>query len=568
MTDLRQAALDWIAGDVDHKTRDELQAILDSGDPGTLQAAMGATLEFGTAGIRGEVGPGSNRMNRAMVIRTTAGLVSFLDSLPDSDANAPVVVGFDARPSSRTLAEDTAGVLAAAGRRVLYFPEVTPTPLVAFAGNKSGAIASVVVTASHNPPADNGYKVYATNGAQIVPPWDTGISAAISGVGPANQIPRVERVFAGGSPLVSEVGPSVLDRYWEEVDSARPEPQKSTLKIVYTPMHGVGGAVLTSVFARAGHEGLMSVPEQAEPDGAFPTVSFPNPEEEGALDLALALAVDREADVVIANDPDADRLAAAVPLAGEWRLLSGNELGALLGDYVLRNWKSDDRAIVANSIVSSPILGRIAEQYGARFEVTLTGFKWIVNAVLALEADGEGTFAFGFEEALGYTVGRTVRDKDGISAALVFVDLVAGLSKEGKTVLDRLVDIWREVGLWVSAQHSIVRTGGEGRSAIQSAVNRLGDDPPESLGGFEVTAVEDYRTGGEGRPFWLGNQALIQMTLGDSGRILVRPSGTEPKLKVYVDLTTAVGSDPAASQHAAEGSARALAAQVGEWLGI
>lgn len=568
MTDLHQAALDWIEGDVDPSTRDELRTILASGDADVLQAAMGATLEFGTAGIRGEVGPGSNRMNRAIVIRTTAGLVAFLDSLPDADPGAPVVLGFDARPSSRTLAEDTAGVLAAAGRRVLFFPEVTPTPLVAFAGKHHGAIASVVVTASHNPPADNGYKVYASNGAQIVPPWDTGISAAIRDVGPANQILRIEKAFAGRSHLVTEIDAAVLDRYWEEVDAARPEPHQSSLKIVYTPMHGVGGAVLNTVFERAGHTGLIPVPEQADPDGTFPTIRFPNPEEAGALDLALALATDRDADVVIANDPDADRLAAAVPLAGEWRLLSGNELGALLGDYVLRNWSSDQAPIVANSIVSSPILGRIADRYGARFEVSLTGFKWIVNAALALEADGEGAFAFGFEEALGYTVGRTVRDKDGISAALVFCDLVAGLSEEGKTVLDRLNEIWSQVGLWVSAQHSIVSSGVEGKKAIQSAVNRLGDNPPDSIGGLAVTAVEDYRTGGEGRPFWLGNQALIQLTLGDSGRILVRPSGTEPKLKVYVDLTTTAGDDPATTHTKALDSAQALAAEVGEWLEI
>jgi phosphomannomutase len=528
---------------------------------------MGATLQFGTAGIRGEVGPGTNRMNRAMVIRTTAGLVAYLSSVAD-DLVAPVVVGFDARPSSRAFAEDTAGVIAATGRPVLYFPEVAPTPLVAFAAKHHGAIAAVVVTASHNPPADNGYKVYATNGAQIIPPWDVGIADCVRGVGPASEVPRVKDVFGSASELVTQIGDSIVDAYWGEVNASRPSPCPSELKVVYTPIHGVGGKVLTEVFDRAGHKGLIPVPAQMDPDGRFPTVSFPNPEEEGALDLALELASKREADVVIANDPDADRFAAAVPGIGEWRLFSGNELGTLLGDYVLRKWNQESRPIVVNSIVSSPIMGKLASAYGARHEATLTGFKWIVNAGLALEEQGEGTFAFGYEEALGYTVGGTVRDKDGISAALIFCDLVAGLREEGDTVLDRLYEIWRRVGLWVSAQHSIVRAGQEGQDLILSAVDRLGTSPPEGIGQYEVTRLDDFRSGGESRPFWLGNQSLIQLTLGESGRLLVRPSGTEPKLKIYVDLMGPLGDDPVSSHRDALSTATSVAVEMGEWLGI
>ncbi len=566
MVGLISAAQDWISGDPDPGTRAELERLVESGNVETLERAMGESLTFGTAGIRGEVGPGSNRMNRAIVIKTTAGLGRHLIS--EGRGKRGVVVGFDARPSSRTFAEDAAGVLGAAGIRVTFFPEVTPTPVVAFAAKHLGAGAAVVVTASHNPPADNGYKVYGGNAAQIIPPEDVSIGQAISETGPANQIPRIEAVFDETSDLVSPINPGILDLYLQTVDRARPSPQSSNLRFVYTPLHGVGGETLQKVFIRAGHTGLVPVPEQAKPDGTFPTVAFPNPEDPDALDLALRLGTEIRADAVIANDPDADRLAAALPVDNGWRLLSGNEMGALLGDYVLRYWDADTTPIVASSIVSSPILGRIATNRGARHEVTLTGFKWIANAGLTLEAEGMGKFAFGYEEALGYTIGDTVRDKDGISAALVFADLLAEERAAGRTVLDRLVDIWNQTGLWVSAQHSIVREGVSGREAIQTAVARLGDAPPGAVLDLTVTEVTDYRFGSESRPSWLGEQDLIELALGDRGRILVRPSGTEPKLKVYVDLAGESGSDPQEAHGKLSDRAGELARAMGEWLQV
>ena len=322
---------------------------------------MGGSLTFGTAGIRGEVGPGSNRMNRAVVIRTSRGLADHLLTREGGPPSAPVVLGFDARPSSRGFAEDAAGVLAAAGIEVMFFPEVTPTPLVAFAAKLIGAPAAVVVTASHNPPADNGYKVYGSNAAQIIPPEDTEIASAIDRVGPASGVPRIE----GGVRWRLEPGELGLRRTYTSTTGAkspRPGPTLAprTATIVYTPLHGVGGKILNRLCAQANHSGLVTVPEQAAPDGKFPTVSFPNPEEPGALDLALSLAGELDARLVIANDPDADRLAAAVPIPGGWRLLSGNEIGVLLGDYVLRYWKYAERPIVVDSIVSSPMLGVIA----------------------------------------------------------------------------------------------------------------------------------------------------------------------------------------------------------------
>ena len=542
--------------------------MVEARDQAGLAAAMGEPLTFGTAGIRGEVGPGSGRMNRATVIRTTGGLAAHLVSKHNGPPEQPVALGFDARPDSRTFAEDTAGVLAAAGIAVRFFPGVTPTPLVAFAAKHLEAPAAVVITASHNPPADNGYKVYDGNAAQIIPPTDIEIAAAIAEVGSATDVPRIEDAFAGTSDLVTPMPDDIVDAYESELNAARPNPQTSDLEIVYTPLHGVGGDTLARVFASANHSGLIPVPEQIQPDGAFPTVAFPNPEEPGALDLALELAGEIDADLVLANDPDADRLASALPEAGEWRLLSGNELGALLGDYVLRYWRHAEPPIVVNSIVSSPMLGRIAGQRGAVHEVTLTGFKWIINAGLALEDRGAGRFAFGYEEALGYSIGQTVRDKDGIGAALVMADLAAEESGAGRTVLDRLHDLWDEVGLWVSAQHSIVRAGPEGQAALLAAVDRLGNGPPAEVQGIEVTGTTDYRVGHEGRPMWLGEQDLIELSFGDTGRVLVRPSGTEPKLKIYVDFSARVDSDHVAAHQRLLANAQAMARAVGEWLEV
>lgn len=439
---------------------------------------------------------------------------------------------------------------------------------MAFATSLLGAAAAVVVTASHNPPADNGYKVYASNGAQIVPPMDSDISRAIALSPPASEVPRLQDVFSGTSTLVTPAPTDVVEMYWRAVDSIRPEPSSSNIKVVYTPIHGVGGELLQAVFDRAGYTDLIEVPEQTRPDGTFPTVSFPNPEEPGTLDLAIDLGTEVAADLVMANDPDADRFAAVVPTADGWRPLSGNEIGVLLGDYVLRHWSGPETAIVINSIVSSPMLGDLAGTYGARHEVTLTGFKWIVNAGLALENSGKGRFAFGYEEALGFTVGSAVRDKDGISTALVFCDLFTGLRKRGLTVLDRLAELWAQVGVWSSAQHSLVRPGGDGQMAIQNAVAKLADDPPGAVADKQIVNVIDYRTGGEDRPLWLGNQALVELSLGMSGRILVRPSGTEPKLKIYVDLTEPITDEPHSQQRELERTALNLAGSLADQLQI
>jgi len=559
----------WIAADPDPAARAELQALLDAGDEAALADRMGGTLAFGTAGIRGVVEAGSNRMNRAVVIRTTRGLADYL--LATRPGSGPVVVGYDGRLSSRAFAADTVGVLAAAGFPVRYFPEVAPTPLVAYAARVLGATAAVVVTASHNPPRDNGYKAYDANAAQIIPPVDAGIAAAIDRVGPAIGVPRVEGALEGTSDLARPIEAAIAARYVEEVLALRPAVAADrSLRIVYTPMHGVGRLLAERVLRRAGFADLLVVAEQAEPDGRFPTVAFPNPEEPGALDLAQALAVRVGADLILANDPDADRLAVCLPRDGEWAALTGNQVGLLLADFLLEHAGPGPTPLVVNSIVSSPMLASIAAHYGARFEATLTGFKWIANAALDLAA-AEGTrFVFGYEEALGYTAGPVVRDKDGISAALLFAEMAAHCRAMQETVWDRLARLYRRHGLWVSTQRSVVRLGSRGAAEIAGAMELLRHRVPERLGDAVVAGSTDFRDGAEGRPRWLASTALVALDLGPAGRALVRPSGTEPKLKIYVDRRVALGAgdDLARAEAGAVAGAQAVAADLAAFLGL
>jgi phosphomannomutase len=478
-------------------------------------------------------------MNRAMVIRASRGLADHLLATVPED-RGPVAVGRDARLSSAVFMEDVVAVLVAAGLQVVFFPEPAPTPLVAYAARHLGAVSAVVVTASHNPPADNGYKVYAENSAQIVPPADREIAAAITAVGPAIDVPRTEIV---GNRAV-EVPADLFDDYLREVASTMPPVTGDrSLSIVYTAMHGVGGRFVLEALERFGFSNVHPVAVQLEPDGRFPTVAFPNPEEQGAMDRAHELAVSIDAELVIANDPDTDRLAVSlVEPDGGYCQLTGNQIGVLLGEFLLQHDELD-QPIVLNSIVSSPMLASMAEHHRATYDQTLTGFKWIWNAALDIEAEGPDRFVFGYEEALGYSVGQAVRDKDGISAAVVFADLVAACEATGITVWERLAGLYRKHGLWASLQKSIVRPGEAGAAEIASAMDLLGRERPTALGGKPVTTVTDYRTGSEDRPRYLAAASLVELGLGSAGRVLVRPSGTEPKLKIYVDLRADLAPD-------------------------
>lgn len=551
------AARAWIEGDPDPVTRSEMEQLVATKDEAALADRLGARLHFGTAGLRGEVGAGPNRMNRAAVIQATRGLA---DHLRKQGTTGPVVVGYDARLSSRRFMEDTVGVLAAAGFNVRYFDVPMPTPLVAFAARRLDAAAAVVVTASHNPPQDNGYKVYAKNGAQIVPPDDVLIAAEIEKAGAAAVVPRIRWAAVADSDLCTPLDPNgIFSKYVAATPRPRANRTSSPLRVVYTPLHGVGGRYTKALLESGGHE-VIPVISQFEPDGAFPTVDFPNPEEPGALDEAFAIAErDGSIDLIIANDPDADRLAVAVPSEGGWRPLTGNQVGVLLADWCLDG--SQARPLVLNSIVSSPMLGKLAAVRNATWGITLTGFKWIWNAALDLAAEGH-EFVMGYEEALGYSVGPAVRDKDGIATALVFADMAADAKARGLSVEDRLAALYAEVGVWASAQHSVRFEGPGGMEEIGPLLDHLAQSPPADLDGLAVTGVVDYRRGAAARPRYLGATPLIDLDLGEAGRCLIRPSGTEPKLKIYVDLTEVAAGSGSAGVLVSEDRLRERAATV------
>ncbi|MFE2091790.1 phospho-sugar mutase [Streptomyces sp. NPDC057582] len=542
--DLITQARTWLAEDPDPETRDELAKLIDAEDLDALAARFAGTLQFGTAGLRGELGAGPMRMNRSVVIRAAAGLAAYLKA--KGQTGGTVVIGYDARYKSADFARDTAAVMTGAGLRAAVLPRPLPTPVLAYAIRHLGAVAGVEVTASHNPPRDNGYKVYLGDGSQIVPPADGEIADAIAAVGP---LAGVDRPESGWEIL----GDEVLDAYLARTDAVLDAGSPRTAQVVYTAMHGVGTSVLTAAFARAGFPEPVLVAEQAEPDPAFPTVAFPNPEEPGAMDLAFATARRAHPDIVIANDPDADRCAVAVPdpsVDGGWRMLRGDEVGALLAAHLVARGAA---GVFAESIVSSSLLGRIAEKAGNGYEETLTGFKWIARV------DG---LRYGYEEALGYCVDPDgVRDKDGITAALLVAELASVLKEQGRTLLDLLDDIAVEHGLHATDQLS-VRV--EDLSVIADAMRRLREAPPTALAGLAVTSAEDLSEGTEQLPPTDGLRYHLE-----GARVIVRPSGTEPKLKCYLEVVVPVGSAddlPAARAKGAEllaGITRDLSAAAG-----
>ncbi len=554
MTDqLRSLAQQWADNDPDPATQREIADLLAAPDLTKTDLAdrFAGALEFGTAGLRGVIGAGPNRMNRAVVLCTTWGLGQYLlATVPDAKTRG-VVIGFDGRRLSREFAEDTACVLAAIGIRALVFEDYAPTPLTAFGVKYLKAAAGVMVTASHNPPEYNGYKVYWGNGAQIIPPIDVAIAAAIAKAPVARNVPRLSRSEAEKSEMWQPVPPAVERAYLDAVRALEVNAGGDrNLVIVYTPMHGVGDRLARKAFAEAGFTNVTSVPEQQAPDARFPTVAFPNPEEKGAMDLSFALARKLGAALVIANDPDADRLAAAVPSKDSpsgYMQLTGNQLGVLLGHYLLtEGTKPPGKTAVLASIVSSPMLGTIAHALGVHYEETLTGFKWIANRAMELERDGTA-FVFGYEEALGYTVGDVVRDKDGISAAVMMGEVTVTLRTRGKTVLEELELICRKFGLYVSQQVSVTKKGASGQEEIRALMDRLRAAPPTVIGPLEVIAVSDFAAqtrrvlaDGTTSALTLPKSNVITYELAGRSRIIARPSGTEPKVKFYFDVREAV----------------------------
>ena len=535
LDDLFARAETWARDDPDPGTAAEVRALLARRAAAELQDAFAGRLQFGTAGLRGIIGPGPNRMNRAMVRQATGGLARYLlRQAPDASTRG-VVVGRDARRMSDVFMEEVAGVLAAHGIPVFVFPEPVPTPVGAFAVLERGAAAGVVVTASHNPPEYNGYKVYWGNGAQIIPPHDQGIAAEIEAVGPARDVPLMAPDEARRRGLRLEVGGDVGRAYLDAILGLRRfRGPVGGLTVVTTALHGVGARWLRQALRDAGFTKVHEVAEQREPDGAFPTVRFPNPEEPGALDLAFALAEEIRADLVLANDPDADCLAAAARDAtGALRPFGGNELGVLLGHYLLtRTEPPPALPLLVATIVSSAQLSVIARDLGAGYEETLTGFKWIANRALEVERAEGATFVFGYEEALGYAAGTAGRDKDGISAGLVFADLAAWCASRGTTAWGYLEEIQRRHGLYLAAQRSFAFPGSEGLRTIRRIMDGFRASPPTAVGGLEVVGIKDYQRGVAALP----SSDVIAYELRGGSRVTLRPSGTEPKVKYYLEL--------------------------------
>lgn len=570
ITDARQ----WASQDPDPATSAALVELADlasGGDAGAVQElgdSFNGTLQFGTAGLRAALGPGPNRMNRVVVRRAAAGLAAFLTEAVAAAAPGTrprAVVGYDARYNSDIFAEETAAIFTAAGIETFLMPAALPTPLLAYAVRSLDCDGGVMVTASHNPPQDNGYKVYlgrhavseSGRGSQIVAPYDAEIAAKIEAVGALDSI---ELADSGWTVLPTTIASDYEAAMAGLVD--REHFPARDLKIVLTPMHGVGGETAVSVLNAAGFTDVTLVAEQAEPDPDFPTVAFPNPEEPGALDLALAAAADSGADIVLANDPDADRAAVAAldPATGAWRMLRGDEVGALLGAHVVARMAAGagdepQTGVFANSIVSSRLLSRIAAAAGYAHEETLTGFKWI-SRVPGL--------TYGYEEALGYCVAPDlVRDKDGISAAVLIAELAATAKAEGKTIFDTLDDVYLLHGLHASDQLSI-RVADLG--LLDAMMNRLRVNPPEVFGGSAVEVTADLAEGSENLP---PTDGLLYLTR-DQSRVIIRPSGTEPKLKCYLEVIQAVESAaelPAARQ-AARTSLDDVLRDVREALGL
>ena len=554
----REAAEVWLAEDPDPITADELRKLIaayDSGDPGAqrdLRERFDGSLEFGTAGLRGILGAGPQRMNRVLVRKVSAGLAAYLlKHVPDAKQRG-VLIGHDARRNSRVFSEDTARVLGGAGIKVYLAHRPWPTPTTAWAVVAKRACAGVMVTASHNPPAYNGYKVYWGNGAQIIPPHDTGIAAAVAQIGRSDQLamPELDELRRNG--LLIDLDESLHDEYLDAVVALRaaPELDGRALVTAYTPLHGVGAASVEPGMKRAGFPQIHTVAAQREPDADFPTVAFPNPEEKGAMDRVLALATEKRADLVLANDPDADRLCVAVPEGAGYRVLSGDQVGVLLADYLLDVTPKDKR-MVATTIVSSQLLGFLARQTGADYRETLTGFKWIGNAAMDFERQHAGRFVMGYEEALGYSIGPLVRDKDGVSAAIIFAELAAWNRNRGRSVLDHLDDIYRRVGLFVTEQVSLTKPGTEGMAEIKAAMTEFRQRPPKEIAGNVIEQVLDLARGEGGLP---ASDVLV-FKLAGGRRVIMRPSGTEPKLKSYYEVRAEVAAGEAIAAARARGQA-------------
>ncbi|MBU2907952.1 phospho-sugar mutase [Vibrio splendidus] len=541
-----QDAMNWLARDPDPRTREELQHLIDEGMHDELEDRFTQRLEFGTAGLRGKVGCGPNRMNRLVIQETATGLGHYLIEHVANASIRGVVVGYDGRLDSKQFAIDTASVLTALGIKVYLTSDVAATPIVAFGIEHFNAAAAVVVTASHNPPEYNGFKVYWENGAQIIPPHDAGIAAEID-IASTKPIPLMSLSDAETQGKLVWLTEGYYQTYRAAINQSpyvSKEIESANTTITYTAMHGVGAKMAEDLLHDAGFHKVFSVAEQREPDGNFPTVNFPNPEEKGAMDLVVNLAKSVDADIACANDPDADRFAVAVRTDdtartddASYKMLTGDQVGVLFAHYLLSKPHTKNQ-LVGNSIVSSTLLEKVAQSHGATYFQTLTGFKWLANIGMQLE-DEQNEFLFAYEEALGYTIGTQVRDKDGLSAIVVFAQLVEELKSQGRTVWDLLAQISFEHGVHTNAQRSIALDPDS-----PSIGSKLRAAQPKAINGVAISVIEDLQSslrfviGGNTEAINLPSSDVLIYHLEDGTRIIVRPSGTEPKVKVYYETVT------------------------------
>ncbi|MDC5720487.1 phospho-sugar mutase [Vibrio europaeus] len=528
----------WLEKDPDPHTREELQHLIDEQAFDELDDRFSQRLEFGTAGLRGKVGCGPNRMNRLVIQETATGLGHYLVEQVTDAKMRGVVIGYDGRTDSKQFAHDTASVLTSLGIKVFLTHAVAATPIVAFGVKHFDAAAAVVVTASHNPPEYNGFKVYWENGAQIIPPHDSGIANEID-IAATKPIPLMALDDAEKHGLLVWLKEDYYETYRQTMNNnplLANHTAPNDVAIAYTAMHGVGANMAQTLLNDAGFNHFYSVAEQNEPDGTFPTVNFPNPEEAGAMDMVMALAKQHNADIACANDPDADRFAVAVRKPdGNYQMLTGDQVGTLFGHYLLSQTQAS-KQLVGNTIVSSTLLNKIADAHGATYFQTLTGFKWLTNVAMQKQSDDQ-QFLFAYEEALGYTVGNKVWDKDGLSALVAFAQLTAELKSQGKTIWDQLEAIYRQHGMYLNSQRSI---------ALDPKAPPVGDklraNPPTMIAGSKVEVTEDLKS--LTKHFADGSTQIIDLPASDvliyhlscGARVIVRPSGTEPKLKCYYEV--------------------------------
>ncbi len=558
--EIRIEAENYLALEENEFFVNEIRMLLEDENWDDLSDRFWRDLDFGTGGLRGLIGGGSNRMNPTVIRKATQGLANYIVSHV-AESERSIVIAYDCRRYSDLFAEEAARVMAANGIRTWLFTSLRPVPVLSYAVRIKGACAGIVITASHNPAAYNGYKVYWSDGAQVVPPHDKGIIGEVHKV--SGPVAAMNRVEAGEKGLISPIDREVDDAYNKMVvdQSLNPELVKERgagLKVVYSPLHGTGLIPVETVLNELGIN-VITVPEQRDPDGDFPTVEFPNPEIAPALDLALKLARKNQADLVMATDPDADRLGIAVPVDGEWALITGNQLGALLADYIFRIRKEQGRLpanpAFVNTIVTSVFQNRIAESYGASSFRVLTGFKYIGEKIRQFEADNTHSYVFGGEESYGYLIGTSVRDKDAVSAAAMTAEMALWNQSRGMTVMDHLKELWSRFGYWQEMLISRYFEGEKGQAIMTNLMTSLRDDPPTSIASIAITAMRDYREGTtrnivEGstvKDIHLPSSNVLQFVLEDGSMVTARPSGTEPKIKFYASCRSENGTDPDAA---------------------